>query len=48
VYVADVLAITSWAIAPPSDHDANSYEPCGDGALIELRDPSITVLVNGV
>ena len=39
----------SCAIAPPSDHETNSYDcPCGEGALIEFLDPWITVRVNGV
>ena len=36
--------------APPSDHDANVYAflalVCGDGALIEFVEPTITVRVN--
>ena len=48
VYVAEAFAKMSCAIAPPSDHEANSYCPCGEGALMEFLDPWITVRLNGV
>src|ERR1700704_3904682 len=41
-----------WVAAPPSDHDAKLYEVppsvCGDDALIELIEFTITVRANGV
>ena len=43
---------TSWVPAPPSDHETNSYgveeSDCGDGAVMDGVDPTITVWVNGV
>src|SRR5690242_2335108 len=45
-------ATTSWAWAPPSDHDFQMYvdrfSTCGEGALTEFAEPTTTVVVNGV
>src|SRR5687767_3828369 len=44
--------MTSWDRAPPSDHRWKAYDPparvCGDGTDTVTRDPTITVVVNGV
>ena len=38
-----------WVAAPPSDQETNAYDVppsvCGDGAMIELVDPWMTVRV---
>ena len=52
VYVVFVGgAVIAWDCAPPSDQDAKVYvEPltvCGDVAVAEFPDPTITVRVNG-
>jgi hypothetical protein len=45
-------AVMTWVCAPPSDQDVKPYEEplstCGDGALIVLLEPTITVTENGV
>ena len=52
MYVADELPATTLCVwAPASDHDAHVYVVppivCGDGALIEFVEPTMTVRVNG-
>src|SRR3954453_1424565 len=40
--------VTVWAFAPPSDHEANTLLPCGDGVSIAYWNPTISPTVNGV
>jgi len=52
VYRAGELPATMlWVWAPPSDHDIQRYVErpivCGDGALIVIVEPMITVRSNG-
>src|SRR5438445_5865055 len=52
VYVAGEVPATMLCVwAPPSDHDIQMYADrpivCGEGALIVIVDPTITVTLNG-
>ena len=48
---SELPAVRLWLAAPASDHDVKwNWVPdrlCGVGAATELRDPAITVRVNG-
>ncbi len=53
VWIVGIAGATMLCVcAPPSDHDENSYvvpaRICGDIALIEFEEPTMTVRVNGV